>query len=383
MRVLFNAAAALRRRTGVGHTAWQLYQALVRCATQDEIWPYPGQFWHRLRNRSQTGISTYAASVGRHSARPWSRLLMPVLRSAYIAHFHLLARWDHFDLYHEPNLVPFAVPLPTIVTVHDLSVLLHPQWHPPERVRRHEQAFARGVARAAHLLVDSEAVRQEALLHLGLSPNRVTTVHCGVAEQFRPVGSADLAQVRNRWQLPARYLLCVGTIEPRKNLLLLMRAYCDLPASLRQDCPLVLAGSWGWKSDPERHFWETTGRHNGIRYLGYVPDADLPALYSGALALFYPSHYEGFGLPPVEMMACGGAAVVSTAAAVREVAGGNAICLDPHDFDAWRQALRRTIEDPHWLDQYRQRGPAYAARYRWDRAAAVVWSVYHRVSRDP
>jgi alpha-1,3-rhamnosyl/mannosyltransferase len=269
--------------------------------------------------------------------------------------------------------------MPTVVTVHDLSVLLYPQWHPPERVRRHELAFARGVARAAHILVDSEAVRQEALQLLGISPARITTVYCGIAEHFRPASAEAIAALRQRWHLPPRYLLYVGTIEPRKNVLTLLRAYCDLPPSVRERCPLILGGMWGWKSERERQFWEQTGRHCGVRHLGYVADEDLPPLYSGATALLYPSYYEGFGLPPLEMMACGGAAIISTAASVQEVAGDNAITLDPHDLPAWREAMRRAILEPDWLENYRRRGPQYAAAFRWERAARTVLDVYHRV----
>lgn len=382
MRVLFNGVSALRRRTGVGHTSWQLYRALVELAPADQIWFYPGPFWHRCvgNNRKPTRTSKDDSIRWTTSLRHWLlRRSMPAIRVAYACHFHLLARLARFDLYHEPNLVPFAVPLPTVVTVHDLSVLLYPQWHPPERVRRHEQAFARGIAQAAHILVDTEAVRQEAVQLLGIAPERITTVHCGIDERFRPVAQHTIATLRQHRDLPPRYLLYVGTIEPRKNLLMLMQAYCDLPAQLRDSCPLVLAGAWGWRSEAERHYWESVARQRGVRYLGYVSDDELPALYSGALALFYPSHYEGFGLPPLEMMACGGAAVVSTAAALRETAGDNAVVLPPEDRAAWRDALARTITQPDWLDDYRRRGPQYAAAFRWDKTAACVLDVYRRV----
>jgi alpha-1,3-rhamnosyl/mannosyltransferase len=383
MRVLFNGVSTLRRRTGVGHTAWQLYQALVRQAPNDELWFYPGNWWQRrLEQRLNTPVDVAGVFQPARSAPVLCRSLLPCVwplaRWAYACHFHISARWGRFDLYHEPNLVPFMVSVPTVVTVHDLSVLLYPHWHPAERVRRHERAFALGVARAAHILVDTEAVRQQLLNYLAVEPERVTTVPCGIHEHFRPVSGAEVARVRRQWQLPSQYVLYVGTIEPRKNVLMLMQAYCDLPPELRSNCPLVLVGAWGWKSEPERHYWESVARYQGVRHMGYVPDQQLPALYSGALALFYPSHYEGFGLPPLEMMACGGAAIVSTAAALRETAGGNAVVLPPDDLQAWRQALVRTITQPEWLDDYRRRGPQYAAGFRWDHAAQRVLQVYRR-----
>lgn len=386
MRVLFNGASAIRPKTGVGHTTANLHRALTRVAPQDQFWLYPGE---RIRSWATRWFRPQATPTATHSpSRPsppaWPRrLVLKAARVAYASHFHLVARLGGFQLYHEPNLIPFVVPLPTVVTVHDLSVLLFPQWHPVERVKRYEQAFARGVGSAAHILVDSHAVRAEALRILGLNPNRVTTVYCGIAAGFGPQSPGQIAEVRRRLHLPDRYLLYVGTIEPRKNLTTLLRAYCDLPSPLRDQCPLVLGGSWGWKSEPERELFESEGRHRGVRYLGYVADEDLPGLYAGAEALFYPSHYEGFGLPPIEMMACGGAAIVSTAAAIREVVGSQAPLIEPDDLVGWREAMRRTITDRDYLASYRRGAIAHASRFNWDSAATQTLAVYHAVLGMP
>lgn len=382
MRVLFNGASVIRPKTGVGHTTANLHRALVRIAPEDWFWMYPGDWAFRVAARFFKTPTRPTGSISPPKPKAPSlphRLALSAARLGYTCHFHTVARLSQFDLYHEPNLVPFPVSLPTVVTVHDLSVLLYPQWHPTERVKRYEQAFARGVAAAAHILVDSEAVRAEALRVLGLDPRRVTTVHCGIGPAFRPQSSAQVEAVRNRLGLPDRYLLYVGTIEPRKNLTTLLRAYCDLPAELRESCPLILGGAWGWKSEPERELFESQAKHRGVRYLGYVADDDLPGLYAGAEALFYPSHYEGFGLPPVEMMACGGAAVVSTAAAVREVVGTHAPLLDPEDLAGWREAMRRVISDREFLAEYRRGATAHAARFNWDAAARQTLGVYRAV----
>ena len=382
MRVLFNGASAIRPKTGVGHTTANLHRALASAFPNDTFWLYPGDRVRRLAARFFRPAARVAGGVAPPKPRSPSlprRLVLSAARFAYAAHFHTVARLGRFDLYHEPNLVPFRVPLPTVVTVHDLSVILFPHWHPAERVRRYEQAFARGIAAAAHILVDSDAVRGEALRVLGLAPGRVTTVHCGIREDFRPQSPAEIAAVRERLNLPARYLLYVGTVEPRKNLTTLLRAFCDLPAELREACPLILGGAWGWKSEPERELFEREARHRGVRYLGYVADEDLPGLYAGAEALLYPSHYEGFGLPPVEMMACGGAAVVSTADAVREVVGTNAPLLEPNDLEGWRDAMRQTILDRDSLARYRRTAVAHASRFNWENAARQTFGVYRSV----
>jgi alpha-1,3-rhamnosyl/mannosyltransferase len=201
----------------------------------------------------------------------------------------------------------------------------------------------------------------------------------GIGENFCPQSSESIAAVRFRTGLPDRYLLYVGTVEPRKNLSTLLRAYCDLPGELRASCPLVIGGSWGWKSEAERQLFEGEARDKGVRYLGYIADDDLPALYAGALALLYPSFYEGFGLPPVEAMACGTPAIVSTADAVREVVGAQALLIDPADLSGWRDALKRTVADADYLAEYRLGAVSHAAQFRWKRSASITLSVYRRV----
>ncbi len=382
MRVLFNGASAIRPKTGVGHTTANLHRALASSFPQDTFWLYPGE---RVRGAAARFFKPKPRPTGAVSppkpANPSlvKRLTLKAARAGYATHFQAAARLGRFDLYHEPNLVPLRTPLPTVVTVHDLSVILFPEWHPAERVKRYEQAFARGIENAAHVLVDSHAVRSEAIRVLGLAPERVTTVPCGIDPNFRPQSRDEINAVRTRLDLPARYLLYVGTVEPRKNLTTLLRAYCDLPGYLRAECQLILGGSWGWKSEPERTLFENEARHRGVRYLGYVADEDLPGLYAGAEALFYPSHYEGFGLPPVEMMACGGVSVVSTAAAVREVVGTAAPLLDPNDLPAWREAMRQAIIEPEFLAHFRRAGIANAGRFTWENAAKQTHAVYQTV----
>ena len=381
MRVLFNGASAIRPKTGVGHTTANLHRALSGEFPSDLFWLYPGAFARKVAARLFGPKHRGASASPPKPATPSlpKRLALRAARLGYAAHFHAAARFGRFDLYHEPNLVPFRVSLPTVVTVHDLSVILFPEWHPADRVKRYEHAFAQGVASAAHILVDSNSVREEAIRILGLAPARVTTVHCGIRSDFRPQSPLEVATVRARLDLPPRYLLYVGTVEPRKNLTTLLRAYCDLPGELRLQCPLVLGGSWGWKSEPERTLFENEARQSGVRYLGYVPDEDLPGLYAGAEALFYPSHYEGFGLPPVEMMACGGAAVVSTADTVREIVGSHAPQLDANDLAGWRDAMRAVITDREFLAPYRRGAVAHAAKFNWENAARQTYAVYRAV----
>ena len=221
------------------------------------------------------------------------------------------------DLYHEPNFIPLPVDAPIVATLHDLSVLLYPQWHPRDRVAHFERHFDKGLARCQHFLTVSEFCRQEIIDTLGIAPERVTRTYNGIRPGLAPLPSAVVAETLKHLHLPARYLLYVGTIEPRKNLLTLLKAYVKLPDALRRRWPLLLVGGWGWNTTEIADFYHQQAKHKSVMHLGYVADEHLPALYNGARALVYPSIYEGFGMPAVEMMACGGAVLASTAGAAR------------------------------------------------------------------
>lgn len=382
MRVLFNGVTLLKPRTGIAHAAANVHAALVAAHPDDTFWLYPGATAARLAGRAfkPSNKSPVARPAAPGAVKQLvKRAAAAVAKAGYAAHFQACARLGRFDLYHEPNFVPFRTPLPLVVTVFDLSVLLYPQWHPAARVKAHEAAYARGLGLADHIIVGTEAVRREAQLHLGLAPERVSAMLCGIGPQFRPQSAEAVRAVRAKHGLPTRYTLYVGTVEPRKNVATLLRAFCDLPPGLRDACPLVLAGGWGWKADAERDLFHSEARDKGVRHIGYVSDADLPALYAGADALLYPSFYEGFGMPPVEAMACGTAAVTSRADAVLEAVGRAALTLDAADGAGWRDALARIAADPHYLDEYRRRGPAHAATFTWEACARVVYGVYRKV----
>ena len=378
MRVVMNGLAALKPKTGVGHHVANLAVALTETFPADDFTLYPGWLLAQLVRRFNHTPSK--SDDGRR--RVYNETLLAVKAAAKFAtrfHFATYTRAYPFHLYHEPNFVPFRSHLPTVVTVHDLSVLRFPHWHPADRVRAHVRHFVAGVQRAAHVIVVSQAVRRELIDDLGLPAHKVTAVPNGVSPTFRPHSSAELEPVRRRLGLPPRYLLCVGTIEPRKNVGAAMRAFADLPADVRAECPLLLAGPWGWKADADRAFYDAVGRDRGVRHLGYVADADLPAVYAGAVGLVYPSHYEGFGLPPVEMLASGGAVLASDIAAVREVCGPRAGYVAPDDVMGWREAMHRLATDADYRRQLVRGGIEHAARFTWDRTARETHAVYRHV----
>ncbi|MGH7226059.1 MAG: glycosyltransferase family 4 protein, partial [Gemmataceae bacterium] len=230
-----------------------------------------------------------------------------------------------------------------------------------------------------HLFTVSDTVRQEVIQILNLPPERVTRTYNGIRPGLAPMPPEEVAAVRAKLDLPPRYLLYVGTIEPRKNVKRLLQAYCVLPASLRERWPLLLVGKWGWNTSDVAEYLHTQARHRGVIHRPYLADDYLPALYNGARALLYPSLYEGFGLPPVEMLACGGAVLASTAGAVAETVGRQTPLIDPLDLDGWRQAMQRIVQDDDWWQALR-RGAVEAARpFTWEQCAADTLRVYRDV----
>lgn len=375
MRVVMNGLAALKPKTGVGH-----YVSRLSSALEDTVTLYPGEFAAGLVRRFQQRLPS---STERKPNR-WPRLpkaeaaqlLKHLAKTAVGLHFAKHCQSRQYDLYHEPNFIPFSTQLPTIVTVHDLSVLLHPQWHPADRVKHHQRHFLPAVRRAIHLIAVSEHVRHELIEYLGIDSDKITAIPNGVGEEFQPLPMPTIRSVQQRLNLPERYFLSVGTIEPRKNLLTILKAFADLPQDVKRMCPLVLAGPWGWKSEPEREFLARNS--DGIIVLGYARADDLPALYAGSAALLYPSHYEGFGLPPVEALACGTSVLASQSCqAVREILGPFGVFLEALDVRAWRDAMVAMAKD-----KARKIDPsavAHAKRYTWTRTAQLTKAVYRNV----
>ncbi len=391
MRVVVNHLLASGRKTGVGHYTAELLRCLNARPAEVEVEVFPRPWMQKLRKtwgrfRSAMARRSNGGGHGKSSPSPLRNKALAYLRSlgqAWMArHFQSQCRSGGYDLYHETNYIPLPCDIPTVTTIYDLSVLLHPEWHPADRVRFYEQQFPKGLAQCRHVLAISEACRQEVIHVLQVPPNRVTRTYLGIRPSFQPLSEETVRPILNRLGLPDQYLLYIGTIEPRKNILRLLQAYCALPSTLRNRCPLVLAGGWGWNSEPVAEFYYREARHRGVRLIGYVRERHLAALYNGARALVYPSHYEGFGLPPLEMMACGGAVLASTAEALVEIVGRQAHLIDPEDVDGWRDAMFRVIEDNDWRQRLRNGARELAMPYTWERCAAETLRVYRSVVRE-
>jgi alpha-1,3-rhamnosyl/mannosyltransferase len=270
-----------------------------------------------------------------------------------------------------------------VITVHDLSFVRHPESHPGDRLEHLARYLPASLARAAHVITDSETVKREAVAHFGLDPRRVTAIHLGVGPEYAPRTAKETAAVLSRHGLVhGGYVLSVGTLEPRKNLVLALRAWASLPAGVRGGRPLVVAGMKGWLNDSLLALVEKLEREGAVRFLGYVAQDDLPFLYAGALAMAYPSRYEGFGLPVVEAMACGIPVITSTASCLPEVAGEAALLVDPDDEARMSEALRRVLGDATLRADLAARGIERARGFTWAACAERTVAVYRAVARS-
>jgi glycosyltransferase involved in cell wall biosynthesis len=369
-RVGVEATSLLGDRSGVGTYTALLLQTMLRTAT-------PAWQFHLYSNRAidtpDTGLGRAVAADG-HLAH--SRWLWVHLRLA------ALARRDRCDVLHCPNgMGPPWSATPIVLTIHDLSLFRYPQYHPRARILTTRGLLPRLARRAAAVVAVSEFTRREILSVLHLPPEKVHTIHSAAAERFHPVTDpAQLAAVRQRYTLPERFVLFVGTVEPRKNLQRLVRAFRQVR---QRDFPhaLILAGHSGWLMDDFDAEIEHLGLSNVARRLGYVADADLPALYSLAELFVYPSLYEGFGLPTLEAMACGTPVLSSNSSALAEVCGDAACLVDPLDEDALADAMASLLRDDERRAELRHKGLGRARQFSWQRTASETMAVYERACR--
>lgn len=252
-----------------------------------------------------------------------------------------------------------------VVTVHDLSVFDHPEWFDRKYVLIYHLLLPRLLKRVKHVLTDSEYSRQRIIERFDLSPSKVTAVPLAAAEQFKPSSDEEIAQARAKQGWPERFLLSVGSLEPRKNLGRLLRAW-EIWPNRPEGLQLLVVGAGG-------RVFSGLGFDrvpDGVQLLGRVDDADLPGLYAAAEALIYPSLYEGFGLPPLEAMACGTPVITSNTTSLPEVVGDAALLVNPYLEVSMLQAMQQVTEWPQLRAELSARGLERSKLFSWERTAA-------------
>jgi glycosyltransferase involved in cell wall biosynthesis len=373
--IWLDISAAVHRRAGLGRYAENLARGLAPllpddlalfCNREAGIEPLEGL----------EGLPCHSVALG---YKPW-RMAVWLGQLAHLGFNRLV---PNASLFHatEHLLLPVRG-IPTILTVHDLIFRHFPQYHKPLNRWYLNLTMPLYCRRATHIIAISEQTRRDLTSAYGIPAEKITVIHEAADSRFRAQSPQAIAAARARYQLPEQYLLFVGTVEPRKNLIRLLSAFERLQADGLTD-GLVIVGKRGWLYDDFFTALERSPSKAAVVFPGYVPDEDLPAIYAGAQALVMPSLYEGFGLPVLEAMACATPVACSDNSCLPEIAGDAALFFDPTSVDSIRDVIGRILDDPDLGADLRGRGLRHASQFSWERTAKETLEVYGRFVNEP
>jgi glycosyltransferase involved in cell wall biosynthesis len=374
LRVTVDLSAAVQGHAGLGRYAEELARGLlVDCPSDEEL----GIFYNDPQRRRPAPPLDALPAIGRPwSSKPW-RLAVLLAQLTHVPQDAMLGRPDIFLA--TQHLLPRVASGVTVFTLHDLIFRHLPEAHLPLNRWFLNLAVPRFLAAADAVIAISECTRRDAMRFYGVPDQKIHVIYEAADPRFRPItDAAYLAGVRQRYGLPQRFVLYVGTIEPRKNLPVLFEAFkAALP--VLPDVKLVICGKKGWLYDETFASLQALGIEREVRFTGFVPDADLPGLYALAEALALPSRYEGFGLPVLEAMGCGTPVICSNTSSLPEIAGDAALLVAPDEVAGWTAALSKLLGDPELQVEMRKRGLRQSARFTWAKAAQETRALYLEV----
>jgi glycosyltransferase involved in cell wall biosynthesis len=368
-RIVINTIPLQGSLTGVGHYTNQLVRYFSLLDSRHEYTYYYGFF-----SKTLVGSGHPVQRLrGQLPKTPWFRTTLREAVFFFSRLFH-----SEFDLYFEPNFIPTRIKARKIVTtVHDFSFRLFPEAHPRDRIQYFDKNFANNILRSDRIITDSVYIKNEAMQFLALPAERITPVYLGVDHGvFKIYDRETLKSRKEDLALPEKFILFVGTREPRKNLDRLMRAYAELPEQVQKEFSLVLIGPRGWgESDPAAR----QKLANRVLVLDYLETQKLALAYNLASVLVYPSLYEGFGLPPLEAMACGCPVVVSRAASLPEVCADAACYVDPKDVQSIAEGVSTVLSDDELRRSLIKKGAERVKLFTWENTARKTLEVFDEV----
>ena len=374
MRIGIDATALPPNPVGAGNYIIQLVRALAALETEHQFTIFAQQSGRELIG----GLPEHVHWVVVPNLRPAVRLLWEQVR------LPALVKRSAVDLLHSPHYTrPAILPCASVVTFHDMTFFLFPELH--TRAKRIFFPFAiRHSARHADALVAaSENTRRDAMRILGIPANRIFTAPLGISEDFHPIDDQILLEEgRQRYQLPAKFILYVGLIEPRKNIPLLLKAYARLVNQVDLP-PLVLVGRQGWMYEQVYQLVEQLELNDRVHFKGYIPAQNLPIVYNLAQLFVYPSTYEGFGFPPLEAMACGTPVITTAISAMLDNVGDAGLLIPPQDETALAHAIQTLLIDHSLRDHLSVAGRRRASEFTWKRTAMETLKVYQLVGAKP
>jgi len=375
MRIGIDCTAAVHQRAGIGRYTRELVGTLARLDRRNQYVlfvagkPVPGS--------PALGLSQVLENNFRVRSVPLSDRIMAILWHRFRLPLPVEAFIGRVDIFHSPDFVLPPTRARTILTVHDLSFLRVPECFNANLRIYLEEAVPRSVRRADLVLADSKSTKRDLVGLLGANPARVKVVYPGVDERFCPIANGVvLEEVRTRYGLPQRFVLSLGTLQPRKNFSRLIEAY-SLLVTHYLSLKLVIVGGKGWFYDEIFAKVRELGLEGRVIFPGFIAEEDLPALYSLAELLVFPSLYEGFGLPPLEAMACGVPVVTSNTSSLPEVVGDAGLMVQPTDVEGLAEAMGHALEDRALREKMIERGLRQARKFNWEKSARRLLRIYN------
>lgn len=370
MKICIDIQSTITQRAGVGRYTRLLVQHLGPMAINDHLF----LFYFDFKRRGMPFEVTNAV----HKAVRWcpGRIAQLMWKTLRWPPFNYFA--GDADVYHFPNFIlpPLNSGKKSVVTIHDMSFLRFPEFAEKRNEKYLSTQIRNTVSRADAIITDSQFSAHEIHDLLNVNPDRIFPIHLGVAKNFNAPDKPLIHSVLTHFGIDRPYILTVGTIEPRKNITFLVEIFERITDF---DGYLVIIGMPGWKYEPILNRITTSSRASDIRYLKYVDDLQLPALYAGANLFAFPSLYEGFGFPPLESMACGTPVISSAKGSLAEVLGTGAVLMDSFDPDLWTARAREVLADSEFRKKLIAAGYQQAAKYTWTETARKTWEVYRRL----
>lgn len=369
MRIGIDGIPLATPKSGIGHYTFELARSIARLRPTDRcelVAPVPIDL-NAEHDQSELPANLSAVHLS----------LNPLRRRWWTIGLPLYVRRNRLALFHGTNYnVPLWSPCPTVVTIHDLSLVLHSNTHLENLVQRARRRLPVMTRIATHIITDSESVKREICEHLNVRPEKITSVALAPREVFQPVAEHAARDTLHRLGVNDEFILFVGTVEPRKNLVTLVRAFEEVLRNTELEPQLVIAGQRGWMNDELFALIEKAEFSKHILFTGYLTDDDLRALYSSCRVAVYPSLYEGFGLPPLEAMACGAPVITSRIPVIMETSTQAARLVNPIDVQELAAALVELLTDAPAREHLSRVGLKRAAEYTWARTAEKTLEVY-------
>jgi alpha-1,3-rhamnosyl/mannosyltransferase len=391
MKIITNVTPLLTPLTGIGHYTRELLKALIHADQVEHIkgmgplsW-YDDETLKLLLDNQESKASTQESQPRRPSKKLISiARKIPFARQIKRTLEHRTAKRISHNcreyIYWEPNYTLLPLENRAAVTIHDLSHIHFPQFHPQERVALLDKSLEISIEKSQRIIAVSEYTRQDIINNFGVSEDKIDIVAPAVSDAFRATHSAEKCQmVAKKYSLPTNFILSVATLEPRKNISGLLQAFGKLPKALRTRFPLVLVGARGWLNEENDKLLAPLLRNSEAIRLGYVAQEDLPVIYSLATCMAYVSFFEGYGMPIAEAMASGTAVITSNNSSMPEVASGCALMVEPNDIDSIMLSLQRMLEDNELRRTLSEKGKLQAAPYTWSLSSEHLLSALHKI----